>query len=76
MGTPTEEKPMNHACSTALSLPKREGTRPKTHYAIPHHQIDQTPSAEIDIVLEITRAALNYASTPSAPTVSQQSAAP
>ncbi len=38
---------MNHACSATLALPKREGTRPKTHYALPHHQIDQIPSAEI-----------------------------
>ncbi len=46
---------MNHAHQrkVTLCIPTREGARPNTHYAIPHHQIDQIPSAEIyDRLLE------------------------
>ncbi len=31
----------------ALSLSPRSGPRPKTHYAIPHHQLEQTPPPQL-----------------------------
>ena len=30
-----------------LSIPAREGQRPKTYFGIPHHQLDQTPPADL-----------------------------
>ncbi len=30
-----------------ISLPQRGGDRPKTHYALPHEQLSQNPSAEM-----------------------------
>ncbi len=30
-----------------LTLPQRQGTRPRTHYGLPHQQLDQNPPAPI-----------------------------
>jgi hypothetical protein len=30
-----------------LAIPAREGPRPKTYDGLPHHQLDQTPSADL-----------------------------
>ena len=35
-----------------LSLPPREGDKPKTHYGLPHEQLDQNPPAEIYEILK------------------------